>query len=193
MLALYRSGRQADALGAYRRARDELVDAIGVEPGPELRRLHEAILRQDPSLDLPAARRAAARARRRHAAGRPRGASSTRCASNGAARAAGDGAELARHRRRAGSARPGWRPSSPPRSQRDGAHVLYALGRRRARGGAPARSSRRARVRRPTLLVVDDLDHAPGEVAAELERVAVAGRPLLVLATVRATATERRR
>ena len=53
MLALYRSGRQADALGAYRRARDELVNAIGVEPGPELRRLHEAILRQDPSLDLP--------------------------------------------------------------------------------------------------------------------------------------------
>src|SRR5829696_9090439 len=53
MLALYRSGRQADALGAYRRARDELVTAIGVEPGPELRRLHEAILRQDPSLDLP--------------------------------------------------------------------------------------------------------------------------------------------
>ena len=53
MLALYRSGRQADALGAYRRARDELVNAIGVEPGPDLRRLHEAILRQDPSLDLP--------------------------------------------------------------------------------------------------------------------------------------------
>ena len=53
MLALYRSGRQADALGAYRRARDELVNAIGIEPGPELRRLHEAMLRQDPSLDLP--------------------------------------------------------------------------------------------------------------------------------------------
>ena len=53
MLALYRSGRQADALGAYRRARDGLVNAIGIEPGPELRRLHEAILRQDPSLDLP--------------------------------------------------------------------------------------------------------------------------------------------
>ena len=54
MLALYRCGRQADALEAYRRARTALVDAIGVEPGPELRRLHEAILRQDPSLDLPA-------------------------------------------------------------------------------------------------------------------------------------------
>ena len=53
MLALYRSGRQADALEAYRRARATLVEQIGVEPGPELRRMHEAILRQDPSLDPP--------------------------------------------------------------------------------------------------------------------------------------------
>src|SRR5215210_6660781 len=53
MMALYRSGRQADALEAYRHARAALVEAIGVEPGPELRGLHEAILRQDPSLDLP--------------------------------------------------------------------------------------------------------------------------------------------
>ena len=51
MLALYRSGRQADALEAYRRARATLVEQIGVEPGPDLRRLHEAILRQDPSLE----------------------------------------------------------------------------------------------------------------------------------------------
>ena len=53
MLALYRLGRQAQALGSYRRARDILIREIGVEPGPELRRLHEAILRQDPALDLP--------------------------------------------------------------------------------------------------------------------------------------------
>jgi WD40 repeat protein/DNA-binding SARP family transcriptional activator len=53
MLALYRSGRQAEALEAYLRARAILVEQIGVEPGPELRRLHEAILRQDPSLDPP--------------------------------------------------------------------------------------------------------------------------------------------
>jgi WD40 repeat protein/DNA-binding SARP family transcriptional activator len=51
MLALYRAGRQAEALEAYRQARATLVEQIGVEPGPELRRLHEAILRQDPSLD----------------------------------------------------------------------------------------------------------------------------------------------
>ena len=50
MLALYLGGRQADALAAYREARATLVDQIGVEPGPELRRLHEAILRHDSSL-----------------------------------------------------------------------------------------------------------------------------------------------
>jgi YVTN family beta-propeller protein len=53
MLALYRSGRQSEALEAYREARTALVQEIGVEPGSELRRLHEAILGQDPALDLP--------------------------------------------------------------------------------------------------------------------------------------------
>ena len=57
MLALYRCGRQSDALAAYRHVRAALVDAIGVEPGPELRRLHEAILRQDPALELSPDRR----------------------------------------------------------------------------------------------------------------------------------------
>jgi ABC-type transport system substrate-binding protein/DNA-binding SARP family transcriptional activator len=62
MLALYRSGRQAEALEAYTAARRVLVDEIGVEPGPELRALHDAILRQDSAtLDLPAQPRAAER------------------------------------------------------------------------------------------------------------------------------------
>ena len=55
MLALYRSGRQAEALEAYRRARSALVEEVGVEPGAELRRLHEAILRQDVTLAGPRA------------------------------------------------------------------------------------------------------------------------------------------
>ena len=53
MLALYRCGRQAEALEAYRRARSTLVEQIGVEPGRELRALQEAILAQDPALDAP--------------------------------------------------------------------------------------------------------------------------------------------
>lgn len=55
MLALYRCGRQAEALAAYRRARRALVEELGLEPGPELRRLESAILAQDPALDLPRA------------------------------------------------------------------------------------------------------------------------------------------
>ncbi len=47
MVALYRSGRQADALVAYQRVRERLVDELGVEPGPELRGLHQQILRHD--------------------------------------------------------------------------------------------------------------------------------------------------
>ena len=50
MLALYLQGRQADALAAYRDARRTLIDEIGVEPGAELRRLHERILNGDPAL-----------------------------------------------------------------------------------------------------------------------------------------------
>src|SRR4051812_3061367 len=55
MLALYRSGRQAEALEAYAAARRRLVDDVGVEPSAELRELQGRILRQDPSLLLPAA------------------------------------------------------------------------------------------------------------------------------------------
>src|SRR5215213_2572258 len=50
LLCLYRCGRQAEALLAYQRARATLVEELGIEPGVELRRLHTAILAQDPGL-----------------------------------------------------------------------------------------------------------------------------------------------
>ena len=62
MLALYRCSRQAEALEAYRRARRELADGLGLEPSDELRRLEQAILRHDPEL-APRGRRAAASTR----------------------------------------------------------------------------------------------------------------------------------
>jgi DNA-binding SARP family transcriptional activator/class 3 adenylate cyclase len=52
LLALYRAGRQADALEAYQTMRDELVDELGIEPGRALQDLQVAILNQDPGLDL---------------------------------------------------------------------------------------------------------------------------------------------
>ncbi|WP_018349381.1 AfsR/SARP family transcriptional regulator [Longispora albida] len=55
MLACYRSGRPAEALAAYRTAREELGGQLGLEPGPELTRLHLAVLNRDASLLKPAA------------------------------------------------------------------------------------------------------------------------------------------
>jgi DNA-binding SARP family transcriptional activator len=52
MLALYRSGRQSEALAAYQDARSTLVEELGIEPGRALRDLHQAVLNQDPGLDL---------------------------------------------------------------------------------------------------------------------------------------------
>ena len=56
MLALYRAGRQAEALDSYRAARATLLDELGIEPSPRLQQLEQAILRQDDSLAAAAER-----------------------------------------------------------------------------------------------------------------------------------------
>ena len=187
MLALYRSGRQAQALQAFRQARSALVEQIGVEPGPALRELHDAILRQDPQLDLPALESEPLPAelyagtplvgreaeldvlreawRDAHAGGGrfvlvlgARGMGKTRLA-----------AELAGE------------------VHRDRAIVLHASGAGDP-GAGRAAISRAARARRPTLLVVDDLDRAGDEVGAALRELVegLGALPVLVLATAQA-------
>jgi len=51
MIALYRSGRQSQALAAYRRLRGEMVEQLGVEPSPRVRHLHHAILTGQASVE----------------------------------------------------------------------------------------------------------------------------------------------
>jgi YVTN family beta-propeller protein len=73
MLALYRSGRQTDALDVYRRRRLALDDELGLEPGPELRALEQRILAHDPTLGPPARTSPAPRSTERVRGARGRG------------------------------------------------------------------------------------------------------------------------
>ncbi|MET0974010.1 MAG: BTAD domain-containing putative transcriptional regulator, partial [Thermoleophilaceae bacterium] len=184
MLALYRSGRQSDALDAYRHARTTLVDAIGVEPGPELRRLHEAILRQDPALEqppadvgafppeldfgTPMAGREAELEWLRESWRRARGGSGllvlvTGAHGMGKTRLAAElGAEI----------------------HRDGAAVLYASGLGKPAAGLAALAAVRV-AQRPTLLVLDDLDRADEALSPAFGALAgeLAALPALLVAT----------
>jgi WD40 repeat protein/DNA-binding SARP family transcriptional activator len=183
MLALYRCGRQAEALEAFREARRLLVEEIGVEPGADLRGLHEAVLRHDPSLqlvpvelprelDVSSASTLVGRddemAWLRERWGRA-------CTGRGGLVAVGGGHGMGKTRlagELAGEA------------HRAGATVMYATGWQPTQ--SIAQSLRRAReATRPTLLVVDDADASDTSMVA-LDRAArkLATSASLVLATV---------
>ena len=178
MLALYRCGRQAEALDAYQDARERLVGELGVEPGPELRELQEAILKHDPKLKPPSAElpdELAAAARpaivgrtaelegllecwERAASGRGTLALLTGAPGMGRTRLA---AELAERVHRRGSA------------------VLYASG--ATPGGVPDALEQARGAGRVTLMVLDDMDEADAEAKQALDALARALAPLPVL------------
>ena len=183
MLALYRCGRQAEALDAYRRARETLVEEIGVEPGPELQRLHEAILRQEPSLDVDPA--VTDLQRELDAAAAPplvgRDGELERLLGLWRRAASGTGA-LATLAGGYGMGKTRLAAELAGAAHRDGAAVLYAPG-----TGPPdvalAAIARARDSRRPALLVIDDADRAPTAVRAALRDLDLDGAPVLVLAT----------
>ncbi len=184
MLALYRCGRQAEALEAYRDARQTLVEEIGIEPSPQIRRLHDAILRQDPSLDVEPA--AAELPPELDAAASPpvigRDEEVRRLRAHWQHAAAGAGA-LVTLAGAYGMGKTRLAAELAGDAHREGAAVVYAAG-----TGPPEAASAaiaRARGTRPTLIVIDGADRVPADVRAALRALAPElGRlPVLVLAT----------
>jgi WD40 repeat protein/DNA-binding SARP family transcriptional activator len=181
MLALYRCGRQGEALEAFRHARAMLVEEIGVEPAPELRRLHEAILRQDLSLDvepapvalqpeldptaLPPLLGRDAELRRLRA-----------CLQGGGALVAVVGAY--------GMGKTRLAAEIAGEAHGEGTAVFYAAGSGPPEAGLAA-IARARESRRPALLVVDDADRAPVAVRAALRDLETTSgdAPVLALAT----------
>ena len=162
MTALYRSGRQAEALDAYQDTRRALVDELGIEPSPALQELERAILRQDPRwIWSRRARRTAGRSRSARSSSRSRTRrASTRCSrwpsrSCATRLASWSWRGSCRTRRAWGPRRRGSRSAGPPGSARcrGSGGLVHVDGARRGAGSARDRARRRApahrRSRRP--------------------------------------------
>ncbi|MBA3734901.1 MAG: AfsR/SARP family transcriptional regulator [Actinobacteria bacterium] len=142
MLALYRAGRQAEALDAYRAARRTLLTELGIEPGRALHELEHAILAQDPALDV---------ALRQHAGDlspRPRCRRTARRARSGDRATPGRARRRARRPRQALRRRRGIRERQEPTRRRRGQH------RKAARNANPV-GSWLGRRRRSAVLALD--------------------------------------
>jgi DNA-binding SARP family transcriptional activator len=190
MLALYRCGQQVDALEAFHTARRVLLSGIGVEPGPQLRRLQQAILRHDPTLEPQQA--VVELPRELDAATAPplvgRDAELARLRVHWERARTGTGALVAVIGAR-GIGKSRVMGELAGEAHRRGSKVLYAA------GTGPAHSvlaalTRTREARRPTLLVVDDADQAGSDVLAELDELTrlLPAVPVLLLAS--ATDTE---
>jgi WD40 repeat protein/DNA-binding SARP family transcriptional activator len=180
MLALYRSGRQADALEAYRRARTTLVEEVGVEPGAELRALQDAILAQDPVLDTAADTQELPPALEGGSpvlAGRERELAELIAVLTDACEGRG-GSVLVSGRRGMGKTR--LAAELAREGLRRGMVVLYTGAGAQERG-ALATLVRAERGERPALLIVDDLDHLSAEVLDRAAALGEKGGGLLLL------------
>jgi predicted ATPase/DNA-binding SARP family transcriptional activator len=208
MLALYRAGRQGDALRAYQHARHVLAEELGLEPGPQLRVLESAILNQDPTLDLAPTTPAPTRRPRTNVTPRlssfvgrvddlralgklvarhrlvtvvgPGGAGKTRLATETALRRSGDDEA--------------WFVELAPLHSADGVAdtIAAVLGAADAIGGTAAGVARPATDRvvehigeRAMLIVLDNCEHVIDEAARVTERLLATCPNIRVLATSR--------
>jgi DNA-binding SARP family transcriptional activator/WD40 repeat protein len=182
MLALHRCDRQADALQAYQDARRQLAEELGIEPGERLRELERAILAQDSALLRPAAGAVELPPELDAStllAGREADLEWLREHWRGALAGAGRVVVLLGAR---GMGKTRLAAELAAEARRDGGEVLYGSG-TGPREAVRALLAGAGAARRPTLVVLDDVDRAGGEVPAAVDELALAAVPALVLAT----------
>jgi predicted ATPase/DNA-binding SARP family transcriptional activator len=191
MVALYRSGRQAEALQAYRAAQRALDDGLALTPGPQLRALERMVLLQDAALDLPASSEHRLPRYGTSFLGRdadldavasevrdnplvtlvgPAGVGKTRLAVEVAARI---------------GLRPWWVDLSATRAGRVGGTLAGALAVHQLPGRAPVDLVAARLAEAPSLLLLDNCEHVADEAAHLAERLLERGPDVRILATSR--------